>query len=541
MAKQIIIGQDARDVIKRTTDKVVDVIASTLGPRGQNVALQRQNLWAEITNDGATISKNISLRDQFENTVVSILNEASQQTNKVGDGTTSTLVIARSIISKGLKLIAAGANPMALKRGINKAVDILVDEINNRAIQVESDEQIKKVATIAANNDPDLGGLIAEAFEKIGKEGVVTIEDSKTAQSKVEIVKGMQFKNGYISPYLAAHAQDETIEFENPFILLYEKSISSLKPIVSVLDTVIQSQRPLLIIAENFEGEALTSLIMNVLQNGFKLCAVKAPFYGDKRRETLHDLAAITGATFISEDVGIPLDRVTIDHLGQAGKVVIKKDTTTISEGKGSPEAKEARIAKLRSELEALEEGKDDTARENLKERLAKLVSGIAVVKLGASTEPEMKEKRYRGDDALLATKAAIEKGVVVGGGTTLLAVSSKITEALETFNGDADEAQGMALVKDACGSIVSQIAENAGMDGTTVLNKVLEGDENYGFNAATLEYVDMYEAGIIEPALVLTSALKNGASVAGMLLTTSSIVAELPEKTKTITPGVLI
>jgi len=541
MAKQIIIGQDARDVIKRTTDKVVDVIASTLGPRGQNVALQRQNLWAEITNDGATISKNISLRDQFENTVVSILNEASQQTNKVGDGTTSTLVIARSIISKGLKLIAAGANPMALKRGINKAVDILVDEINNRAIQVESDEQIKKVATIAANNDPDLGGLIAEAFEKIGKEGVVTIEDSKTAQSKVEIVKGMQFKNGYISPYLAAHAQDETIEFENPFILLYEKSISSLKPIVPVLDTVIQAQRPLLIIAENFEGEALTSLIMNVLQNGFKLCAVKAPFYGDKRRETLHDLAAITGATFISEDVGIPLDRVTIDHLGQAGKVVIKKDTTTISEGKGSQEAKDARIAKLRSELEALEEGKDDTTRENLKERLAKLVSGIAVVKLGASTEPEMKEKRYRGDDALLATKAAIEKGVVVGGGTTLLAVSSKITEALETFDGDADEAQGMTLVKDACGSIVSQIAENAGMDGTTVLNKVLEGDENYGFNAATLEYVNMYEAGIIEPALVLTSALKNGASVAGMLLTTSSIVAELPEKTKTITPGVLI
>lgn len=539
MAKQIKIGQDARDVIKRTTEKIVDVVASTLGPRGQNVALQRPNLWAEITNDGATISKSISLKDQFENTVMSILNEASQQTNKVGDGTTSTLVIARSIIVNGLKLIAAGANPMSLKRGINKAVDTLVDAINEKAIKVEENDQILKVATIAANNDPDLGGLIAEAFEKIGKDGVVSIEDSKTSTSRVEVVKGMQFNKGYISPYLAARAENEVIEFEDPFILIYDKTISQIKTILPVLEKVLAVNKPLLIVCENFEGEALSTVIMNILQQGVKICAVKAPYYGDKRRESLHDLAAITGGTFISESLGHQLDRVTLDHLGRAEKVIIKKDSTTIIGGYGTQEAKEARIAKIRNDIDATE---SDSDKEDLKERLAKLISGISVVKLGASTEPELKEKKYRAEDALLATKAAIDKGVVVGGGVTLLSTAYVLDDMLQdTSCIDKDMLLGVKLVKDACGSILVQIAENAGMDGKTVLNKVLEEDEYTGFNAATLQYENMLEAGVIEPALVLTSALKNGASVAGMLLTTSSLVAELPDKAKSIQPGVLI
>ena len=542
MPKQIKSNELATETIKSVTEKFCDVIASTLGPKGSFVSLQSDGVGlTTTTNDGATIAKSISLQDQTENAIVSILNEGSQKSNtKVGDGTTSTLVIARSIILEGLKYKAAGANAVSLKTGIDKAVSKIVDKINSMSIPVKDDAEVKKVATISANGDEVLGELISNAFHELGLSSVLTIEESKTGSDSFTPSMGLEIRNPAISPYFMIRAKDDVLTLKEPFILLYDKTISQMKPLVPILEKVMQTGKPLLIVCENMDGEALSTIIMNVLQNpSLNICVVKSQYYGDKKREFMNDIAALCNGRMISEEAGMSLEKTTLDDLGKCEKVTIDREKTTIIGGKGSDEAKAERVAKIKRDIEHAESEFD---KDSLKERLAKIESGVGIIRIGGRTDNELNTRKLLAEDAYMSSRCAIESGVVTGGGVTLLRAMNAADEADYK---NSDEKLGCILVKNACKSILNTIAENAGENGEYVVEMVLSGEGDFGYNAATGTYEDLAKAGVIEPTLVLTNALTNGSAVASQLLITNHIVANLPESNESLIlstkPGVIM
>jgi chaperonin GroEL len=499
----------------------------TLGPKGRNVVIQKSFGAPRSTKDGVSVAKEIELEDAFENMGAQMIREVASKTNdKAGDGTTTATVLAQSIVQEGLKAVAAGMNPMDLKRGIDKAVTAVLEEVKSNAKKVSANSEIAQVGTISANGDKEVGDMIAQAMEKVGNEGVITVEEAKTAETELDVVEGMQFDRGYLSPYFITNADKMEAQLEEPLILLFEKKLSSLQAMLPILEAVVQSGRPLLIIAEDIEGEALATLVVNKLRGGLRVAAVKAPGFGDRRKAMLEDIAVLTGGQVISEDLGIKLENVTLDMLGKAKKVTITKDDTTIVDGVGEKDAIEARISQIKKQIE---DTTSDYDREKLQERLAKLAGGVAVIRVGGSTEVEVKEKKDRVDDALNATRAAVEEGIVPGGGIALL----KATKALEGLTGDnADQTAGIAIIRRAIQAPIRQISENAGVEGSIVVGKVLEnGSATYGFNAQTEEYGDLVAMGVIDPAKVVRTALQDAASVAGILITTEAAVADAPKK----------
>ncbi len=527
MAKDIKFDIEARDGLKRGVDALANAVKVTLGPKGRNVIIGKAFGGPNVTKDGVTVAKEIELKDPLENMGAQMVKEVASKTNDLaGDGTTTATVLAQAIVKEGLKNVAAGANPMDLKRGIDKAVEAIVADLAKQAKVVGSDsEKIKQIASISANNDEVIGELIAAAFAKVGKEGVITVEEAKGTDTYVDVVEGMQFDRGYLSPYFVTNPEKMEVELENPFILLYDKKVSSLKELLPVLEPVAQSGKPLLIIAEDVDGEALSTLVVNKLRGALKIAAVKAPGFGDRRKAMLEDIAILTGGTVISEERGYTLENTTIEMLGTAKRVTIDKDNTTLVSGAGDADTIKNRVNQIKGQMEATT---SDYDKEKLQERLAKLAGGVAVLYVGAASEVEMKEKKDRVDDALHATRAAVEEGIVAGGGVALL----RAKNALSTITADnADEATGIQIVSRAVESPLRTIVENAGLEGSVVVAKVAEGSGDFGYNAKTDEYVDMLKAGIIDPKKVTRVALENAASVAGMILTTECALIDIKEE----------
>ncbi|HKK36335.1 MAG TPA: chaperonin GroEL [Paracoccaceae bacterium] len=525
-AKDIKFNTDARDRMLKGVNILADAVKVTLGPKGRNVVLDKSFGAPRITKDGVTVAKEIELEDKFENMGAQMVREVASRTNdEAGDGTTTATVLAQAIVREGMKSVAAGMNPMDLKRGIDKAVAKAVESIKSASRPVNDSDEVAQVGSISANGESEIGRQIADAMQKVGNEGVITVEENKGLETETEVVEGMQFDRGYLSPYFITNADKMIAELEDCYILLHEKKLSSLQPMVPLLETVIQSGKPLLIIAEDVEGEALATLVVNKLRGGLKIAAVKAPGFGDRRKAMLQDIAILTGGQVISEDLGMKLENVGIDMLGTAKKLRITKDETTIVDGAGEKSEIEARVAQIRQQIE---ETTSDYDKEKLQERLAKLAGGVAVIRVGGGSEVEVKERKDRVDDALNATRAAVQEGVVPGGGVSLLWAS----KALEGVTGDnADQTAGIAIVRRALQSPIRQIATNAGLDGAVVAGKVLESeDRNFGFNAQTEEYGDMFKFGVIDPAKVVRTALEDAASVAGLLVTTEAMVADRPE-----------
>ena len=526
-AKIVQFNTDARDKMLRGVNVLANAVKVTLGPKGRNVVIQKSFGAPRSTKDGVSVAKEIELEDAFENMGAQMIREVASKTNdKAGDGTTTATVLAQSIVQEGLKAVAAGMNPMDLKRGIDKAVGLVLEEIKSNSKPVSNNSEIAQVGTISANGDSEIGELIAQAMAKVGNEGVITVEEAKTADTTVDVVEGMQFDRGYLSPYFITNADKMEVQLEEPLILLFEKKLTSLQAMLPILEAVVQSGRPLLIIAEDIEGEALATLVVNKLRGGLRVAAVKAPGFGDRRKAMLEDIAILTGGQVISEDLGIKLESVTIDMLGKAKKVTITKDDTTIVEGVGGKDEIEARVAQIKRQIE---DTTSDYDKEKLQERLAKLAGGVAVLRVGGSTEVEVKEKKDRVDDALNATRAAADEGIVPGGGIALL----KASKILADVKGDnADQNAGIAIIRRALQAPIRQIAENSGVEGSIVVGKVLEnGDASFGFNAQTEEYGDLVQMGVIDPAKVVRTALQDAASVAGILITTEAAVADAPKK----------
>jgi chaperonin GroEL len=526
-AKDVYFASDARDRMLRGVNILANAVKVTLGPKGRNVIIEKSFGAPRSTKDGVSVAKEIELADRFENLGAQLIREVASKTNdKAGDGTTTATVLAQAIVTEGLKSVAAGMNPMDLKRGVDKAVAKVVEEIKRSSRKVTTNAEIAQVGTISANGDTEVGDMIAKAMDKVGNEGVITVEEARTAETELDAVEGMQFDRGYLSPYFITNAEKMEVELEEPMILLFEKKLSSLQPLLPVLEAVVQSGRPLLIIAEDVEGEALATLVVNKLRGGLRVAAVKAPGFGDRRKAMLEDIAILCGGQLISEDLGIKLENVTLDMLGKAKKVTITKDDTTIVDGSGEKSGIEGRISQIKKQIE---DTTSDYDKEKLQERLAKLAGGVAVVRVGGSTEVEVKEKKDRVDDALNATRAAVEEGIVPGGGVCLL----KASKILDGFKGDnEDQEAGVAIVRRALQAPIRQIAENAGVEGSIVVGKVLENESpTFGFNAQTEEYVDMVQAGVIDPAKVVRTALQDAASVAGLMITTEAAIVEAPKK----------
>lgn len=532
MPKLIIYNEEARRKILDGVDKLANAVKVTLGPRGRNVVLDKKFGAPNITNDGVTIAKEIELEDPFENMGAQLVKEVATKTNDVaGDGTTTATVLAQTILREGMKNVVAGANPMDLKRGIEKAVDAVVEELKRISKETKTKTEIFQIGTISANNDPTIGEHIAEAMEKVGRDGVITVEEGKEIQTKLEVVEGMQFDRGYISPYMITDAESMTAELEDPYILITDKKISGMKDLLPLLEKIAQMGKPLLVIAEDVEGEALATLVVNKLRGTLLSVAVKAPGFGDRRKAMLEDIAILTGGQVISEDMGLKLENVRIDMLGRAKKVTVDKENTTIVQGAGEQKKIQGRIAQIKKQIE---ETDSDYDREKLQERLAKLAGGVAVIKVGAATEVEMKEKKARVEDALHATKSAVEEGIVPGGGVALL----RAAKVIDNLKLKGDELTGAQIVKKALEEPAKLIAANAGFDGSIIINKMKDEKENIGFDAATGEWVDMYSAGIIDPTKVVRSAVQNAASVAALLITTESLVTDKPEEEKKEMPG---
>jgi len=533
MAKDIKFDIEARDGIKRGVDALANAVKVTLGPKGRNVIISKSFGAPQVTKDGVTVAKEIELADPLENMGAQMVKEVASKTNDLaGDGTTTATVLAQAIVKEGLKNVAAGANPMDLKRGIDKAVEAIVQNLEKQATKVgNSSEKIKQVAAISANNDNIIGELIAEAFGKVGKEGVITVEEAKGTETYVDVVEGMQFDRGYLSPYFVTNSEKMNAELESPYILLFDKKISSMKDLLPVLEPVAQTGKPLLIIAEDVDGEALATLVVNKLRGALKIAAVKAPGFGDRRKAMLEDIAVLTGGTVISEERGFTLENATIDMLGTAETVTIDKDTTTVVNGAGDKKMIKARVGEIKSQIETTT---SDYDKEKLQERLAKLAGGVAVLYVGAASEVEMKEKKDRVDDALHATRAAIEEGIVAGGGVALVRAKSAL-EKIKTENDD--EATGVQIVNRAIESPLRTIVSNAGGEGSVVIAKVMEGKKDFGYNAKNGEYTDMIKAGIIDPKKVTRVALENAASVAGMILTTECALTDIKEDAPSMPP----
>lgn len=529
MAKQVDFGTDARTKMLRGVDILADAVKVTLGPKGRNVVIEKSYGAPRITKDGVTVAKEISLKDHMENMGAQLVKEvASRQNDDAGDGTTTATVLAQVIVREGAKAVAAGMNPMDLKRGIDLAVNAVVEHLNNAKRDVTTSDEIAQVGTVSANGDEDIGKMIADAMDKVGRSGVITVEEAKTLITELEVVEGMQFDRGYISPHFATNQEKMTATLEEPLILIHDKKISSLQPILPLLEQVVQKSKPLLIIAEDVEGEALAALVINNLKGTVKSCAVKAPGFGDRRKAMLEDLAVLTGATVVSEDVGMKLENTTVDMLGSAKQVRIDKDNTTVVDGAGETDAIQARAAQIKEQIKNTE---SDYDKEKLQERYAKLTGGVAVIKVGGSTEVEVKERRDRVEDALNATQAAVEEGVVIGGGAALL----KAGKALKNLQGgNEDQNVGVKIIAKALSMPLKQIAINAGEDGSVIAGRILENfSENYGYDAQNDKIVDMFDNGIIDPKLVVRSALQDAASVAGLLITTEAMVADIPEDKK--------
>ncbi|MBT5248883.1 MAG: chaperonin GroEL [Bacteroidetes Order II. Incertae sedis bacterium] len=526
MAKQIVFDIDARSALKKGVDKLADTVKVTLGPKGRNVIIEKKFGAPTVTKDGVTVAKEIELEDRIENVGAQMVKEVASKTSDVaGDGTTTATVLAQAIMTTGLKNVTAGANPMDLKRGIDKAVTSIVAGLQGISQSVSDDkDKIAQVATISANNDPEIGTDIADAFERVGKEGVITVEEAKGMETTLDVVEGMQFDRGYLSPYFVTDADNMEAVMEDPFILIHDKKISAMKDLLPVLEKVAQMGRPLVIIAEDVEGEALATLVVNKLRGTLKIAAVKAPGFGDRRKAMLEDIAILTGGTVISEEKGYKLENAGLEYLGQSKRVVMDKDNTTVVDGAGEADQIKARTAQIKQQIEGTT---SDYDREKLQERLAKLSGGVAVLRIGAATEPEMKEKKARVEDALHATRAAIEEGIVPGGGVAFLRVLDSL-ENVETSN--EDQRIGVAIVRRALEEPLRQISANAGLEGSIVVQKVIEGKGDFGFNALNETYGSMIEAGILDPTKVTRTALENAASVSGLLLTTESVIADKPE-----------
>ncbi|AZV21038.1 MULTISPECIES: chaperonin GroEL [unclassified Mesorhizobium] len=526
-AKEVKFHTEAREKMLRGVDILANAVKVTLGPKGRNVVIDKSFGAPRITKDGVTVAKEIELEDKFENMGAQMVREVASKTNDLaGDGTTTATVLAQAIVREGAKAVASGMNPMDLKRGIDKAVDAVVAELKTNARKVTRNDEIAQVGTISANGDAEIGRFLAEAMEKVGNEGVITVEEAKTAETELEVVEGMQFDRGYLSPYFITNQDKMRVELDEPYVLIHEKKLSNLQAMLPVLEAVVQSGKPLLIIAEDVEGEALATLVVNKLRGGLKVAAVKAPGFGDRRKAMLEDIAILTGGTAISEDLGIKLENVTLQMLGRAKKVVIEKENTTIVDGVGRKEEIQGRVAQIKAQIE---ETTSDYDREKLQERLAKLAGGVAVIRVGGSTEVEVKERKDRVDDALHATRAAVEEGVLPGGGVALLR-AAKALDAVQTDN--ADQKTGVDIVRRAIETPVRQIAENAGAEGSIIVGKLREKSEfGWGWNAQTNEFGDLYGQGVIDPAKVVRTALQDAASVAGLLVTTEAMVAEKPKK----------
>ncbi|MEJ5359954.1 MAG: chaperonin GroEL [Desulfobacterales bacterium] len=526
-AKMICYGAQAREKMLRGVNILADAVKVTLGPKGRNVVLEKSFGSPTVTKDGVTVAKEITLEDKFENMGAQMVKEVASKTSDVaGDGTTTATVLAQAIFTEGQKLVAAGANPMALKRGIDKAVNAVVEELKKMSKPIKGKNEIIQVGTISANNDEMVGKLISEAMDKVGKEGVITVEEAKSMETTLEVVEGMQFDRGYISPYFITDPEKMEVHLEDPYILIHEKKISSMKDMVPILESVAQSGKPLLIIAEDVEGEALATLIVNKLRGTLKAAAVKAPGFGDRRKAMLEDIAILTGGQVVSEELGVKLENVTLGDLGRCKHVRIDKDNTTIIDGAGKKADIEGRINQIRVQIE---ETTSDYDREKLQERLAKLIGGVAVIHIGAATETEMKEKKARVEDALNATRAAVEEGIVPGGGVALI----RAMAALDGVKASGDEKHGVQILKRALQEPLRNIAQNAGLEGSVVVNAVIEGKDAYGFNAETGTYEDLMKAGVIDPTKVVRFAVQNAASVAGLMLTTEAMITEKPEKKK--------
>jgi len=524
--KEVKFEGDARTRMQAGVDTLADAVKVTLGPKGRNVVIDKAFGAPRITKDGVTVAKEIELEDKFENMGAQMVREVASKTNdEAGDGTTTATVLAQAIVREGCKSVAAGMNPMDLKRGVDAAVEAVIEELRKKAKKVSSDEEVSQVGTISANGDTDVGAMISDAMQKVGKEGVITVEEAKSLSTELEVVEGMQFDRGYISPYFVTNAEKMFAEMEDPYILLHEKKVSGLQSMLPLLESVVQSSRPLLILAEDVEGEGLATLVVNKLRGGLKIAAVKAPGFGDRRKAMLEDIAILTGGQVISEDLGIKLENVTLDMLGTAKKVTITKEETTIVNGAGKKADIQGRCNQIRAQID---ETSSDYDREKLQERLAKLAGGVAVIRVGGATEVEVKEKRDRVEDAMNATRAAVEEGIVPGGGTALLR-ASKVLDKLNP--GNDDQRVGVEIVRKALQAPVRQIAENAGVEGSIVVGKMLDKkDANYGYNAATDKFEDLVKAGVIDPVKVVRTALQDAASVAGLLITTEAMVAEKPE-----------
>jgi chaperonin GroEL len=526
-AKDVYFASDARDRMLQGVNILANAVKVTLGPKGRNVVIEKSFGAPRSTKDGVTVAKEIELSDRFQNLGAQLIREVASKTNdKAGDGTTTATVLAQAIVVEGLKSVASGRNPMDLKRGIDKAVGVVIEQIKTTSKKVANNSEIAQVGTISANGDKEVGEMIARAMEKVGNEGVITIEEAKTLETELDVVEGMQFDRGYLSPYFVTNADKMEVVLEEPLILIFEKKLSTLQPLLPVLEAVVQSGRPLVILAEDVEGEALATLVVNKLRGGLRVAAVKAPGFGDRRKAMLEDIAILTGGQVISEDLGIKLETVTLDMLGKAKKVTITKDDTTIVEGAGEHSGIEGRIAQIKRQIE---DTTSDYDKEKLQERLAKLAGGVAVIRVGGSTEVEVKEKKDRVDDALNATRAAVEEGIVPGGGVALL----KASKALEGLKGENDDQNaGIAIVRRALQAPLRQIAENAGVEGSVVVGRILDNNEpNFGFNAQTEQYGDLVAQGVIDPAKVVRTALQDAASVAGLLITTEAAIVEAPKK----------
>jgi chaperonin GroEL len=528
-AKVVHFGADARARMLEGVDILADAVKVTLGPKGRNVVIEKSYGAPRTTKDGVTVAKEIELGDKFQNLGAQLVREvASKTADGAGDGTTTATVLAQAIVREGMKAVSAGRNPMDLKRGIDKAVTAVVKDIESQSRKITTNAEIAQIGTISANGDRDIGDMLARAMDKVGKDGVITVEEAKSLDSELEVVEGMQFDRGYVSPYFITNADKMETVLEEPYVLLHEKKLSSLNPLIPLLEKIVQTGRPLVIVAEDVEGEALATLVVNKLRGGLKVAAVKAPGFGDRRKAMLEDIAILTGGQVISEDLGIKLENVMIEQLGRAKKVRIEKDATTIVDGEGKKADIQARIAQLKAQIE---ETASDYDREKLQERLAKLSGGVAVVRVGGATEVEVKERKDRVDDALHATRAAVEEGIVAGGGVALLRATSALSKVT---TGNDDQAIGVNIVKKALEAPLRQIAENAGVESSIVVGKLLsEKNAVIGFNAQTEEYGDMFKAGVIDPAKVVRSALQNAASVAGLIITTEASIAEAPKKDK--------
>ncbi|MEO3429019.1 chaperonin GroEL [Pelagibius sp. CAU 1746] len=533
-AKDVKFSTDARERMLRGVDILADAVKVTLGPKGRNVVLDKSFGAPRVTKDGVTVAKDIELKDKFENMGAQMVREVASKTNDIaGDGTTTATVLAQSIVREGVKAVAAGMNPMDLKRGIDLAVTAVVDELQKRSRKVTANEEIAQVGTISANGDAEVGAMLAEAMQRVGNEGVITVEEAKSLETELEVVEGMQFDRGYLSPYFITDADKMQAVLEDPYILIHEKKLSGLQAMLPLLEAVVQSGKPLLVVAEDVEGEALATLVVNRLRGGLKVAAVKAPGFGDRRKAMLEDIATLTGGQVVSEDVGIKLENVTLDMLGRAKRVIITKEETTVVDGAGKKADIQSRVGQIKAQIE---ETSSDYDREKLQERLAKLAGGVAVIRVGGATEVEVKERKDRVDDALHATRAAVEEGIVPGGGVALLRAAAKLAK-LETENDD--QKVGIRIVRKALEAPVRQIAQNAGTDGSIVVGKILENkDAQWGYNAQTGKYTNLVKDGVIDPTKVVRAALQDAASVAGLLITTEAMVADKPEKKEPAMPA---